>query len=68
MSRRGGRSTEEGRAAYVDEARINAFRALVHRLRTEAGLTQVELAGGLGRRPSTRQAVRSLSPPLRVYS
>jgi len=29
--------TEEGRAAYRDEARISAFRALVHRLRTERG-------------------------------
>ncbi len=40
--------TEEGRAAYEDEARITAFRALVHRLRTEAGLTQAELAGRMG--------------------
>jgi transcriptional regulator with XRE-family HTH domain len=40
--------TEEGRAAYEDEARISAFRALVHRLRTEAGLTQAELAGRMG--------------------
>ena len=36
--------TEEGRAAYEDEARISAFRSLVYRLRTEAGLTQAELA------------------------
>jgi len=36
--------TEEGRAAYEDEARISAFRAMVHRLRTDAGLTQAELA------------------------
>lgn len=40
--------SEEGRAAYEDEARISAFRALVHRLRTEAGLTQAELAGRMG--------------------
>ena len=39
---------EEGRAAYEDEARISAFRALVHRLRTEAGLTQAELAARMG--------------------
>lgn len=40
--------TEVGRAAYEDEARISAFRALVHRLRTEAGLTQTELAARMG--------------------
>lgn len=40
--------SEEGRAAYEDEARISAFRALVHRLRTEAGLTQAELAQRMG--------------------
>ena len=40
--------TTEGRAAYEDEARIAAFRALVYRLRTEAGLTQSELAGRMG--------------------
>jgi transcriptional regulator with XRE-family HTH domain len=34
--------------AYEDEARIAAFRELVHRLRTEAGLTQVELAQRMG--------------------
>lgn len=39
---------EEGRAAYEDEARISAFRALVYRLRTEAGLTQAELAHRMG--------------------
>lgn len=37
-----------GQAAYADEARIAAFRELVHRLRTEAGLTQAELAGRMG--------------------
>ena len=40
--------TEKARAAYEDEARISAFRALVHRLRTEAGLTQAELAQRMG--------------------
>ena len=40
--------SEEGHAAYEDEARISAFRDLVHRLRTEAGLTQAELAGRMG--------------------
>ena len=40
--------TEEGRAAYDDEARISAFRELVHRLRTEARLTQAELAERMG--------------------
>jgi transcriptional regulator with XRE-family HTH domain len=38
----------EGRAAYEDEARISAFRSLVYRLRTEAGLTQAELAERMG--------------------
>ncbi len=40
--------SEEGRAAYEDEARISAFRSLVYRLRTEAGLTQTELAERMG--------------------
>jgi transcriptional regulator with XRE-family HTH domain len=31
-------------AAYADEARIAGFRELAYRLRTEAGLTQAELA------------------------
>lgn len=35
----------EGRDAYEDEARISAFRSLVYRLRTEAGLTQAERMG-----------------------
>jgi transcriptional regulator with XRE-family HTH domain len=38
----------EGRAAYENEARISAFRELVYRLRTEAGLTQAELAERMG--------------------
>ena len=46
---KGGRPrTVEGRAAYEDEARISAFRELVYRLRTEAGLTQAELASRMG--------------------
>ena len=36
------------RVAYEDEARISAFRTLVHRLRTDAGLTQAELAERMG--------------------
>jgi transcriptional regulator with XRE-family HTH domain len=40
--------SEEGRAAYEDEARISDFRGLVHRLRTEAGLTQAEVAQRMG--------------------
>jgi transcriptional regulator with XRE-family HTH domain len=40
--------TEESRAAYEDEARVSAFRALVYRLRIEAGLTQAELAQRMG--------------------
>lgn len=40
--------TDAGRAAYEDEARIAAFRELVYRLRTEAGLTQAELAERMG--------------------
>lgn len=38
----------EGRKAYEDEARITAFRELVHKLRIEAGLTQAELAERMG--------------------
>jgi len=40
--------TEDGRAAFDDEARISAFRELVYRLRTEAGFTQAELAERMG--------------------
>jgi ribosome-binding protein aMBF1 (putative translation factor) len=40
--------TEAGRSADEDEDRITAFRALVFRLRTEAGLTQAELANRMG--------------------
>ena len=40
--------TERGRASYEDEARISEFREFVFRLRTEAGLTQGELASRMG--------------------
>ena len=40
--------TAGGRAAYADEARMAAFRDLVYRLRTDAGLTQAELARRMG--------------------
>ena len=40
--------SDEGRSAHEDEARITAFRSLVYRLRTEAGLTQAELAQRMG--------------------
>ena len=40
--------TAERRAAYEDEVRITAFRELVYRLRTDAGLTQAELAERMG--------------------
>ena len=40
--------TDTGRAAYEDEARIAAFRELVYRLRTQAELTQAELAERMG--------------------
>ena len=40
--------SDEGRAAYADEARISAFRELIYRLRSEAGLTQAELAKRMG--------------------
>jgi transcriptional regulator with XRE-family HTH domain len=41
-------ASEVGRAAYEDEARISAFQGLVYRLRTEAALTQAELARRMG--------------------
>ena len=40
--------TAAGQAAYEDEARIAAFRALTYRLRVDAGLTQTELAERMG--------------------
>lgn len=40
--------TDLARAAAAEEARISQFRELVFRLRTEAGLTQAELARRMG--------------------
>lgn len=40
--------SEETDWAYEDEARISEFQEMVYRLRTEAGLTQVELAERMG--------------------
>jgi transcriptional regulator with XRE-family HTH domain len=40
--------SEAAQRAYEDEARISEFRELVYRLRTEAGLTQAELADRMG--------------------
>jgi transcriptional regulator with XRE-family HTH domain len=40
--------TKQGQAAFDDEARVAAFRALVHRVRTDAGLTQAEIAERMG--------------------
>lgn len=42
------RRTSAADVAHADEARIAAFRELVHRLRAEAGLTQAELAARMG--------------------
>jgi transcriptional regulator with XRE-family HTH domain len=40
--------SDKAHAAYDDEERIAEFRALVHRLRSDAGLTQAELALRMG--------------------
>ena len=40
--------SDAARVAVDDEARITEFRELVHTLRTEAGLTQAELARRMG--------------------
>ena len=40
--------SERARRAYEDEARVSEFRELVYRLRTDAGLTQAELAERMG--------------------
>jgi len=47
-------TSEAAQRAYDDEARISAFRELVFRLRTEAELTQSELADRMG---TTQSAV-----------
>ncbi len=44
--------SQAAQRAYEDEVRISEFRELVYRLRTEAGLTQAELAS----RMSTTQS------------
>ena len=41
-------ASESARVAAQDEERISQFRELVFRLRTEAGLTQAELAKRMG--------------------
>ena len=46
--------SDVGRRAYDDEARISGFREIVYRVRTEAGLTQAELADRMG---TTQSAV-----------
>ena len=46
----------EDRGAYEDEARIAAFRDLVYRLRTDAGLTQADLAQRMGTTQSADRA------------
>ena len=40
--------TKQGQAAFDDEARVSAFHALARRVRTDAGLTQAELAERMG--------------------
>ncbi len=40
--------SEAALLGYADEARISEFRELAYRLRTEAGLTQAELATRMG--------------------
>jgi transcriptional regulator with XRE-family HTH domain len=40
--------SDAARRAYEDEARVSAFRELVYRLRTDAALTQAELAQRMG--------------------
>lgn len=49
-----GRNGGEMDRAYEDEARISEFQELVYRLRTEAGMTQTELAERMG---TTQSAV-----------
>ena len=49
-----GQVSDETDRAYEDEARISEFQELVYRLRTEAELTQAELAERMG---TTQSAV-----------
>ena len=49
-----GRRADELDRAYEDEARTSELQELVYRLRTEAGLTQAELAERMG---TTQSAV-----------
>lgn len=49
-----GRGSEKADRAYEDEERIGEFQELVYRLRTEAGMTQAELAERMG---TTQSAV-----------
>lgn len=46
--------SETARRAYEDEGHISEFREIVYRVRTEAGLTQAELAERMG---TTQSAV-----------
>ena len=41
-------TSEQDAAVGADEERVTAFREVVYRLRTDAGLTQAELAGRMG--------------------
>lgn len=41
-------ASEGAKMAYDDEARISEFQDVAYRLRTDAGLTQVELAERMG--------------------
>ena len=54
---RGGPLTEDEQRIYEDEARIYEFQGLAYRLRTEAGLTEAELAARMG---VTQQFVESI--------
>ena len=60
---------EETDWAYEDEARVSEFQEMVYRLRTEAGLTQVELAERMGiTQPEVAQMEGGESGPHRRLS